>query len=182
MQGDFSSLKQISLDLRSDTASNLNSLAQAVGVPRIELIRRGSEVALLLSGLSVIEACDSLIESLKRTESNFSKFANDRQKLAKSLSESSMLAAALSAASTVNRGLEKSEMLNMYFRAIREHSDILADQSIKFGDVDQAAIKLDVTTFANFLVKFRELVVSEEEENNGAIRARTQKGRPKTTA
>ena len=57
-------LKAISVDFWSDTLANLETLSQSTGIPKNEIIRRGTEISLLLHGLSEKEAIEWLLESL----------------------------------------------------------------------------------------------------------------------
>ncbi|MDG6999372.1 MAG: hypothetical protein JRN15_09695 [Nitrososphaerota archaeon] len=157
-------MKPIPLELRTDTLRDLNSVANQLGIPRVELIRRSVEVALLLGGVSLSEISDLLLESLHENERMLSEESVDRSKLSRELAKSAFFSAALCSISLVNEGKERSNVLEMYFQAIRSHSIALGDPKIKLKDLELSAVKQDIVSFSNLLRKFEEQRASERNE------------------
>lgn len=162
-------IKQISVELKSDTLGNLNNVSDALGISRIELIRRGSEVAVLLGGSDTSEASELLLESLHENETLLSSDRIDRIGLNRNLARSAYLAAALCSISLINNGREESNVLNAYFRALLLHSTTILDPKFAFDKSNMETIRQDVLAFANVLKKIKDIVSSSSEMRGKAV-------------
>ncbi len=153
-------LKAISVDFWTDTLANLETLSQSTGIPKNEIIRRGTEISLLLYGLSEKEANEWLLESLRSTEKILSKRPLDAEELKSGLSKSTVLAAAASSIYITYAGREQASVLKLYFRAIQQHLLVMSEPSVKLGQLDVDSIKEDVASFANIVSKLKEISIA----------------------
>lgn len=150
-------LKAISVDFWTDTLANLEALSNSTGIPKNEIIRRGTEVSLLLYGVSEKDTNQWLLESLRSAEKILSKRPLEIQELRSELSKSAVLAAALTSICITYTGRDQPHVLKLYFRAIQQHLLVISEPNAKLDASDIESIKEDVVSFANIVSKLNEV-------------------------
>ena len=150
-------LKAISVDFWTDTLANLEALSKSTGVPKNEIIRRGTEISLLLYGVSEKDANQWLLESLRNAEKILSKRPLEMQDIKSELSKSTVLAAALTSIYITYAGRDQPHILKLYFRAMQQHLLVISEPNAKLDASDIDSIKEDVVSFANIVSKLNEV-------------------------
>ena len=153
-------LKAISVDFWTDTLANLETLSNSTGIAKNEIIRRGTEISLLLYGVSEKDANQSLLESLRSAEKILSRRPLEVQELKSELSKSTVLAAALTSVYITYTGRDQPHVLKLYFRAIQQHLLVISEPNAKLDARDIESIKEDVISFANIVSKLNEVGVA----------------------
>jgi len=141
------------VDFWDDTFDNLDGIVEASGLPRNELVRRGSEAFLVMFGVPKYEIGDILLESLKENERILSSRHVSKVHLEESLSKTVALSSALSALYVVNEGKEQASVLRIYFNTIQGHLSIISQEDFQLRNPDISTIREDVRSFANILSK-----------------------------
>jgi hypothetical protein len=150
-------MKGILVDFLPDTLGNLQELSLTSGIPRSEMIRRGTETALALFGVPKREITNLLLQSLASNRTVLSESPVNNQKIAKELSRSASLAAALCAIYMVNSGVESAEMIRIYSQTIRRHLDVIEQKGTILDETQIKTLMDDVVSFANVMQKLQTL-------------------------
>ena len=150
------SLKPISVDFWTDTLANLEGLSSSTGIPKNEIIRRGTEISLLLYGVSEKDANHWLLDSLRNTEKILAKRPLEMQELKSELSKTTVLAAALTSVYITYTGRDQPHVLKLYFRALQQHLLVISEPNAKLDSSEIQSIKEDVIALANIVSKLDE--------------------------
>jgi hypothetical protein len=150
-------LKAISVDFWTDTLSNLEALSNSTGIPKNEIIRRGTEVYLLMYGVSEKETSQWLLESLRSIEKILSKRPIVMQELKSEFSKSTILAAALTSQYITYLGREQPHVLKVYFRTIQQHLFLISQPNAKLSPSEIDIVKEDIVSFANVVSKLSDM-------------------------
>jgi hypothetical protein len=150
-------MKGILVDFLPDTLGNLQELSLTSGIPRSEMIRRGTETALALFGVPKIEITSLLLQSLASNRTVLSESSVNNQKIAKELSRSASLSAAVYAIYMVNSGVESAEMIRIYSQTIRRHLDIIEQEDTVLDETQIRTLMDDVVSFANVMQKLQNM-------------------------
>lgn len=144
------------MDFWTDTLANLEGLSSSTGIPKNEIIRRGTEISLLLYGVSEKDANHWLLDSLRSTEKILSKRPLEMQELKSELSKSTVLAAALTSVYITYTGRDQPHVLKLYFRALQQHLLVISEPNARLDSREIQSIKEDVVALANIVAKLDE--------------------------
>jgi hypothetical protein len=154
----------ISVDFWDDTLSNLGTFSKINKIAKSEVIRRGTESALLLYGTSALDLRVILIHSLEQNR-RILKNPSGNSELRKSLSISASLSAALSSITIVNDGREQAEILRIYTQSIQGHLKVVTSTH-SLANEQAEAMDEDLTTYIGIL---RKLNKNNSQENHADV-------------